>query len=420
MAYTFSGGLDLQHSGKTPAKNVTVLTGVERLTLTAPDDAELEPCVSAGDHVAAYGCVGSFERGGARIPVYSALSGKIERAEPGKNGCITVIPDGSDEKEPLPPLQKPAAELSPDEVTDLLRTAAVPCRGSYGYAFERVRAAAGGTMRFILNCCESEPGVYSRRKLIEEDMKSVIDGAKLLMIALDVRRCEIAVEKDAPYYGAISAAARRDPLFEIHAMKRRYPQDEEVAMIYAVTGTRLSDASRPERSKCCVFDAETAVAAYRAAVLGVPYCERIVTFEDNNVLCPVGAPISALLDFCGVDPGDADRIIDGGPMRGRLCKTADDPIGPLTDAVTVFYPGDGDIPAMSPCTRCGRCVAVCPSRIMPYYLAENSRKKKYAVCDTYGVRACTECGCCDYVCPAYIPIKRLIRTAKLRVEGSEE
>lgn len=418
MAYTFSGGIDLQRNGKVPPKPVSRLTELDRLILLSPEDAGFKPDVKEGDEVGAYQRVGTFEYHGDEIPVFTALAGKITRivTEQDRVRGVIVSPDGSDRRAELHVCDDPVTELSPETVTGIMKDAAIPCRGSYGYAYRRVLAAEGGTMRFILNCCESEPGVFSRRKLIDGDLNSVIDGAKLLMRALDVRRCEIAVEADEKYYGRIVSAVRGDPLFEVHKMKRRYPQDEEVAMIYAVTGTRLSDADHPERSKCCVFDAEVAAAVYRAAVLGIPYCERIVSVNDENVLCPVGAPVSELLDFCGITVDRPEKIILGGPMRGKLCKNADDPIGPLTDAVTLFFPGEGkDIPEMKPCTHCGRCVTVCPSRLLPYYLAGNAKKKKYGVCEEYGARACTGCGCCDYVCPAYIPIKKLIHTAKRRL-----
>ena len=54
----------------------------------------------------------------------------------------------------------------------------------------------------------------------------------------------------------------------------------------------------------------------------------------------------------------------------------------------------------SNCIRCGRCVDVCPGRVVPSLLASLAEHG-----DTDGFLAhngmeCCECGCCSYVCPA--------------------
>ena len=420
MAYTFSGGLDLQKNGRLPAADITKMPDPERLILRMPDEGAeaFEPCVGIGDEVAAYQSVADLVFGDDRIPVYTGIAGRVSSFITEKQAVVGLIieADGSGRSAELHGFDGALSELSPETITEMIKNAAIPCRGSYGYVYRRIIATGGQTSRFILNCCESEPGVTSRRKLVCEDPETVIAGTKLIMRALDVRRCEITAEKDNPVCSLLRPMIKKDPLFELRKVKRKYPQDEELSLIYAVTGIRLSDADRPERSACCVIDAETAAAVYRAVVFGIPYCERVVSVDENNVLCPVGTPVSSLLEYCSVDPDRASLIILGGPLRGTACRNGDDPIGPLTDAVTVIFPGDGaEIPEMSPCTHCGRCVAVCPSKIMPYHLAAMSMKKKYRICADYGISACTGCGCCDYVCPAFIPVKKLIKTAKQRL-----
>ena len=425
MAYTFSGGLDLSSSSRIPNGKITKLPDPERIVLRAPDDGVtlFECAVSPGEAVAAYQSVGSFIDRGDVIPVYSGIAGRVSEILTEKDRTVGVVieSDGSGRRAELTGFDGTLDGLSPEMICDILKNAAIPCRGSAGWIFRRILATEGKTSRFILNGCESEPGVTGRRARVCEDPGTVISGVKLLMRALDVRRCEIAAEKDSPVCDVLLPLIRKDPLFELRKVKRKYPQDEELSLIYAVTGVRLSDAGHPERSLCCVIDAETAAAAYRAVVYGVPYCETVVSVGDSNVICPVGVPVSEILDYCSVDHERAERIVLGGLLRGRACKNADEPTDNLTDAVSVIYSKDGKaIPEMSPCTHCGRCVAVCPSKIMPYYLAAMSMKKKYRVCDDYSVNACTGCGCCDFVCPAYIPIKKLIKQAKQRLSINTE
>ena len=54
----------------------------------------------------------------------------------------------------------------------------------------------------------------------------------------------------------------------------------------------------------------------------------------------------------------------------------------------------------TPCIRCGRCVSVCPSRLIPQRLQEYSNRfDNEAFENNYGME-CYECGSCTFVCPA--------------------
>ena len=71
-------------------------------------------------------------------------------------------------------------------------------------------------------------------------------------------------------------------------------------------------------------------------------------------------------------------------VSALLCMTHDE--------VAELEPGN--------CIRCGRCVDVCPGRVVPSLLASLAEHG-----DTDGFLAhngmeCCECGCCSYVCPA--------------------
>ena len=422
MALTFTGGIDLPGSKRADDKRIQKY---EKPSYTVADfsqdrDVSFVPCVARGEPVARYQKTGELIYKGDSVPFYSGVSGVVREILKTQDGVpygMVTDTDGEDRRVQLHGYTSTLAELTPEVLTEIIKQAGITCRGEKKFAYKKIKDANNNTARFLLNCCESEPGVSSRKALLREDTEAVLDGAKLLMRALDIRRCEIVIEKNCgELTDKLKKLTRRDPLFDIRRVKPKYPQDEEFSVICAVSGIRLSDASKPERSGCTVFDAEVASAVYRAVAFGIPQCERVVTVDTENVLCPIGTPISDLVTFAGITFDSARHIIAGGIMRGRSLKSSDEPVGPETDAVTIVYHGDGRrIPEMTECTRCGKCVNVCPSRIMPYYIAELSRKKKYALCAQYGAAACTECGCCDYVCPSYIPVKKLIRNAKQRI-----
>ena len=60
-----------------------------------------------------------------------------------------------------------------------------------------------------------------------------------------------------------------------------------------------------------------------------------------------------------------------------------------------------------PCVNCGRCMSVCPEKLIPARLARFAEHHdKEAFQKWYGME-CVECGCCSYICPS----KRLLAQA---------
>ena len=95
-----------------------------------------------------------------------------------------------------------------------------------------------------------------------------------------------------------------------------------------------------------------------------------------------------------------EKVISGGPMMGKALFSLDVPATKGVSALLCMTHDEVADLEPSNCIRCGRCVDVCPGRIVPSMLASLAEHG-----DTEGFLAhngmeCCECGCCSYVCPA--------------------
>lgn len=65
-----------------------------------------------------------------------------------------------------------------------------------------------------------------------------------------------------------------------------------------------------------------------------------------------------------------------------------------------------------PCINCGRCVEVCPGRVVPSKLADYAERfdeESFLKCN--GMECC-ECGCCSFVCPAKRQLTQSIKSMR--------
>lgn len=73
-----------------------------------------------------------------------------------------------------------------------------------------------------------------------------------------------------------------------------------------------------------------------------------------------------------------------------------------------------EVSAMAPtaCINCGKCVEVCPGRVVPRKLADYAEHyDEEAFLKNNGMECC-ECGCCSYICPAKRPLTQVIKSMR--------
>ena len=163
-----------------------------------------------------------------------------------------------------------------------------------------------------------------------------------------------------------------------------------------------------------VDNVETLIGIHNAVIKGKPLMERVVTVSGDavekpgNFMAPFGINHRELVEAAGGLKAEPQKLISGGPMMGFAMVTMDAPVTKTSSSILLFKE---DVVAKSletACINCGRCVEICPSRIIPSRLADFSKRKDEASFVAWNGLECVECGSCSYVCPAKRQLKQAI------------
>lgn len=434
MALTFNGGIHVAEHKNTRRCAIETMPPPKFVSIPMSQHIGVHatPVVKKGDIVDKGQVIGIIEKG-LGCPIHASISGKVTdiieintAEEDVKIRNVVIENDGENRYSPdIQPWPKRLADTTAEEIIEIVRKAGIAGMGGAKFpTYAKISSGLGKVEHIIVNCAECEPYLTANHRLLLENPDAVINGLKILMKAFSLREGDIAVEDNK--LDAINKLEERlagSDLIKVRVLKTKYPQGDERQLIYALTGKELPAGKLPADIGCCVFNAETCAAIYSAFVNGMPLTERIVTVDGDciktpkNVLVPIGTRFIDLINFCGGLKKEPRKVITGGPMMGRARWSLESSVIKGTSGLLVFS-ADQVVKYDQPprCIRCGRCVAGCPMRLMPNYLAMFAAQRKFEMCEEFDVMSCVECGSCSYNCPAHVPIVQRIRAAKGKIK----
>lgn len=435
---TFKGGIHPRER-KDDTKNKPVVVfeakGNVAIPLSQHIGAPAKALVKKGDEVK----VGTLiaEAGGfVSANIHSSVSGTVKGIEKvltaggTKVDAIVIENDGKYTEEEFKPNTKDIKDMSKEEILDAIKAAGVVGMGGANFPTNVKLSPKDPSKidRIIINGSECEPYLTSDYRRMMDEPEKIINGLRIALQIFPGAKGIIAIEdnkKDAA--AVISKALGDDPDITVNLMPTKYPEGAERQLIYVNTGRLIDSSKLPADVGCIVHNIDTAHAIYRAVVEGRPLTHRLVTVAGDaimdpekvgNYLVPIGMYTKELLDYCGGLDDETKKVIFGGPMMGKasfapeevvLTKGSSAILAFLEDEVT-----DSDKEATN-CIRCGKCVTVCPGRVLPAKLSKIAEKGDLETFEKCGGMECCECGCCSYICPAKRPLTQVIAGARKEV-----
>jgi electron transport complex protein RnfC len=399
---------------------LTFFLGRPEDEVRTPDRAPAASSVAIGDEVKPGQVLGSGGEWGDRP---SPVAGKVTgvRSTPdirgGKPGLAVIVEadglrteagpsDGAEDAidagaHAFPPLDP--ATASDTAIRNRIREAGVLTNAAAPRPLGDALADAAGSA-LVVAAIDREPTVSATLAAYDERPEAAAKATRLLARAAGAARAVLAVPAPRAAEAARLAGAEG---VEVLSVPPVYPESLQPLV-----------ARRAGAPDALVVPLEAALAALEAVAEGRVPSHKIVTVVDpsgtprGNYRAPLGSSLAHVFFQIGLHPGDRDKIVAGGPMRGFAQYSLDSALDPTIDALLVLPHGAYPTWSDEPCISCGACVDVCPNDLQAQWLGRCAEFGAFERTREYDIDHCIECGLCAEICPAHRPLLQFIRLAK--------
>ncbi len=383
------------------------------------------PVVKKGDEVLA-GQLIAEAAGFVSAPVHASASGVVKGIEPrfsatgAKADCIIVENDRTYREIAWPEKRNPE-QLEKEQILASIREAGIVGMGGAGFPTHvKLSPKEPEKIEYVIaNCAECEPYITANYRKMLEEPEQLVEGMKIVLKLFDHAKGILALEDNKKDCARILTRLVEDePDIEVVLLQTRYPQGAERQLIWATTGRAINSAMLPADVGCVVDNVETLTAIYEAVVLGRPLISRVLTVTGDAITEPAnfrvytGTSHKELVEACQGFKTAPEKLISGGPMMGFAMFELDVPVTKTTSALLCLSKDEVREYEPTPCINCGKCVEVCPGRLIPSRMADYAERHDEETFLKFHGLECCECGCCSYICPAKRQLSQSIKSMR--------
>lgn len=387
--------------------------------------------VSQGDYVLKGQKIGKAN-GVISANVISSVSGlvkAIEQRQTSSGEIIeSIIIDNDNKYQEVLGLgeKRDPSQLSKEEIRNIIKEAGIVGLG--GAAFPtHIKLTPENDEKIdymIVNASECEPYLSNDYQTMIEMPEKVVGGLKIILSMFPKAKGIIAIEDNKPKaIKVLRELADKESNIQVREIKTKFPQGGERQIIYTITGRKINSSLLPAEVGCLVNNVSTVIAIYEAVAESTPLITRITTVtgqavsEPQNIRVMNGTSMKEVIEAAGGFKQEPEKIICGGPMMGYAVYNLDAPISKYTSGIVCFTEDENKMWEPIACIRCGRCVEVCPVRIVPQRMYEFSSRFDEKSFEKIDGMECIECGCCSYVCPSKLRLTQSFKETKKSIQA---
>ncbi len=414
---TFRGGIHM-YDGKDLSKDkpTTVLLPKGELVFPMSQHigAPAKPIVTVGDRVLAGQRIGEAQ-GFVSAHVISSVSGTVKAVEPRPTvsgamcESIVIENDGVYETAEGFGVKRDYTKLSKEEIRQYVKDAGIVGMGGAGFPTHiKLTPKKDDAIDYVIvNGAECEPYLTSDYRMMLEESEKIVGGLKIILRLFEKAQGIILIEDNKPEaIQKLSELVKGEERITVKTARTKYPQGAERQIINVATGRKINSSMLPADAGCVVNNVDTVISVYMAVAESTPLIRRIITVTGDAVADPrnfsvrTGTNYTELVEAAGGFKVPPEKVISGGPMMGLALFRLDLPVTKTSSALLAMAKDEAAALPTTPCIRCGRCVSVCPSRLVPQRMMEYAEHFENAGFLGLDGMECYECGTCTYVCPA--------------------
>ena len=313
-------------------------------------------------------------------------------------------------------------QMANQQTIDKIRDAGVVGAGGAGLPTQVKVNASVDTV--LVNGASCEPLLNSDPYLMEHEVGTLVRGLETVMECTGASRgCICLKGKHAAAMASVrAAAAATNGRIEAVELGDFYPAGDEQVLVHEVLGRTVPERGLPLQVGAVVSNVET-VCNIAHAMDGKPVTHRYLTVAGEIahpmvVKAPIGTPVEDVLAFAGGPLIREYRVVDGGPMMGKVIPDVSRAVVTKTTSGLLVLPPDHNVvvrKVMEParlrnftntcCCQCSRCTDLCPRHLMGHSLHPHKLMRVFANLELESEIAkeallCSECGICEkFACP---------------------